>query len=94
MAENFEITQKKIMYMTNLLSETLPLDLLTKETLKSFDMDPSHSYCLIHLAFGNKLKETIESKKNEQNVAQWKSLLHEKKCYHLLEQNFQKISAY
>ncbi len=77
MAENFEITQKKIMYMTNLLSETLPLDLLTKETLKSFDMDPSHSYCLIHLAFGNKLKETIESK-NEQNVAQWKSLLHEK----------------
>lgn len=71
------IEQKKAMYLTSLLSETLPHSLLTEETFREFEIDRDDAFGIIHIYFSNHLKTIIESK-NIEDVAGWKSTLHEK----------------
>lgn len=70
------LEQKRNMYITSLLNETLPLSMITEDILEELEIDGSDTFGLLHLIFDNQLKETIESQ-DQQVVADWKSQLHE-----------------
>lgn len=69
------IEQKKTMYLTSLLSETLPADMLTEEVLLSFDVEKDDAFGVINIYFSNQLKTIIDSKDFE-DVVDWKSQFH------------------
>lgn len=70
-----EIESKRSMYLTNMLSETLPAELINDAMMAEIQLDSKAFYGLIHIIFSNKLKTTIESK-DTGKIADWKSNLH------------------
>lgn len=65
---------KRILYITSLLNETLPLSLLTPKIYQELNIDQMSQYGIIHILLNNELKTSIESK-NLTSVANWKSQL-------------------
>lgn len=69
------ITRKRVMYLTSILNETLPISLLTDALTDELNLVKSPVYGIIHLLFDNTLQMAIESK-SEDEVAIWKQALH------------------
>lgn len=70
------IDSRRTMYLTSMLSETLPEEMITRATLEDLDLDPEAFYGLILINFSNQLKNIIESKESAK-IAHWKSDLHQ-----------------
>jgi len=72
---NPETEQKRMMYINSLLNETLPGGMLTDDLLEELCAGDDDTFGLIHILFGNALKDVIESK-DSLNVADWKADFH------------------
>lgn len=68
--------QKRIMYFTSLLNETLPSAMITPDLMVEMALKTNDQIGLIHILFSNQLQATIEDKEASY-VADWKALIHE-----------------
>ncbi|WZL81100.1 AraC family transcriptional regulator [Vallitaleaceae bacterium 9-2] len=70
------VTNERLLYTTNLLSETLPDEFMNERQLLSIGIDPHHQFLILQLILGNTLKSHINSL-NPDSANEWKSQLHQ-----------------
>lgn len=68
-------TSKRLLYITSLLSETLPIHMIDDTLIQEMGLGRDHTFVMIHLLFSNKLRQSIETT-DEALIADWKSGLH------------------
>lgn len=69
------IEQKRLMYITSLLNETLPSHMLSDNLMSEMAMDSQDILGLVQILYNNQLQDAIEAKDSD-TVADWKAVLH------------------
>ncbi len=75
-------TDERLLYTTNLLSETLPEEFMTKKHLLALNIHPDQHFIILQLMLNNTLKTHINSL-NPDAANTWKSQLH-----HVMQKHF------